>query len=45
MGENAHAFVRRNFLHTRLLREHLTAIHGVGLGPSHRVDLTAMGEG
>lgn len=44
IGENAREFVRRHFLHTRLLREHLTAIHGVGLGPSRRLDLTEMGK-
>jgi len=43
MGREARAFVRENFLLTRLLREHLTVIHSLRNGDGERIDLTEGG--
>jgi len=40
MGRRARAFVRENFLLTRLLREHLTVVHSLRGGGTDRLDLT-----
>lgn len=40
IGARAQAFVREHFLLTRLLREHLTAVHGLVHGREERIDLT-----
>lgn len=41
IARRAKEFVRENFLLTRLLREHLTAIYGVSNGERQRINLTA----
>lgn len=40
MGREGRAFVRENFLITRLLREHLTVVHSLRNGDGERIDLT-----
>lgn len=40
IGKQAKSFVRDNFLLTRLLREHLTAVHGLMSKDEERIDLT-----
>lgn len=40
IGRRAQAFVRDHFLITRLLREHLTCMHGLVHGREERIDLT-----